>query len=49
MLGEILSGRERGQALKIAFGTLIGVIVGNLLKITVVLIMLGFLLASWFR
>jgi len=49
LLGEIISGREHGQALKIAFGTLIGVIVGNLLKIIVVLTMLGFLIASWFR
>jgi len=48
MLGEIISGREHHQALRIAFGTLIGVIVGNLLKITVILVMLGFLIASWF-
>jgi uncharacterized protein len=49
MLGELISGKEHGQALKAAFGTLIGVILGNLLKVTVVLIMLGFLISSWFR
>jgi uncharacterized protein YqgC (DUF456 family) len=47
ILGELLSGRQGGQALRIASGTLIGIILGNLLKIIVVLIMLGFLIASW--
>ena len=45
MLGELIAGREHGQAFKIAFGTFIGLIT---LKIIIVLIMLGFLIASWF-
>jgi uncharacterized protein len=49
LIGEIIGGREHTQALKIAVGTLVGVIVGNLLKITVVLVMIGFLVVSWFR
>jgi uncharacterized protein len=48
ILGEIIGGRRNLQALKIGFGTLLGVVVGGVLKITVVLIMLGFLIASWF-
>jgi uncharacterized protein YqgC (DUF456 family) len=48
MLGELIAGRETGIALKTAFGTLIGLLMGTLLKIIVVLIMLGFLIASWF-
>ena len=48
ILGELISGKEGAQALKIAIGTLIGTILGNLLKIIVVLVMLGFLIVSWF-
>ena len=48
ILGELTGGKDYKQALKIGLGTLIGLIVGGLIKITVVFIMLGFLVASWF-
>jgi uncharacterized protein YqgC (DUF456 family) len=48
MLGELISRRQQGRALKIAFGIILGIIAGILLKIIAVLIMLGFLIASWF-
>jgi hypothetical protein len=43
-----MNGTKYGQTLKIAFGALLGIIAGTLLKIIVVLMMLGFLIASWF-
>ena len=49
ILGELMDKKQPGQALKIAFGTILGIIAGVLLKIIVVLTMLGFLIASWFR
>jgi hypothetical protein len=49
ILGELLDKRQLGQALKIAFGTIIGMIASMLLNIIVVLIILGFLIGSWFR
>jgi len=48
ILGELITGREHRQALKIGIGTIIGLLVGMLLKVIVVLVMLGFLIASWF-
>jgi uncharacterized protein len=48
IFGELITGRQHGQALKVGWGTLIGIIVGGIIKITVVLIMLGFLIAAWF-
>jgi uncharacterized protein YqgC (DUF456 family) len=45
---ELITGRRPGQALKIAFGTILGIIAGTVLKIIVILIMLGFLIGSWF-
>ena len=47
-LGELLSGKTRGEAGSAAFGAFIGFAVGSLLKLTLILIMLGFLIASLF-
>jgi len=49
ILGELMDKKQPGQALKIAFGTILGIIAGVLLKIIVVLTILGFLISSWFR
>lgn len=49
ILGELTGGKGYKRALKIGLGTLIGLIIGGLIKITVVFIMLGFLIASWFQ
>jgi len=48
VLGELTAGTEYKKALRIGLGTLIALIIGMLVKITVVLVMLGFLIASWF-
>ncbi len=48
ILGELSGGKDYKQALKIGLGTLIGIIISGIIKITVGLIMLGFLIASWF-
>ncbi len=48
ILGELTGGKDYKQALKIGLGTLIGLIIGGIIKITVGLVMLGFLIASWF-
>lgn len=48
MLGEIIAGKEGGKAIKIAFGTFWGIVFGGLFKVIVVLVMLGFLITSWF-
>ncbi len=48
LLGELLAGRKEGQALRIAWGAVLGVVVSGLFKIVVILIMLGVLIASWF-
>jgi uncharacterized protein YqgC (DUF456 family) len=48
MLGELIGGRPVGGAVKAAWGTVLGIIAGSLVKIIVILIMLGFLFASWF-
>ena len=48
IMGELITGRKHSQALKIGFGTIVGMIMGGIIKIVVVLIMLGFLVASWF-
>ena len=48
IFGELVTGRQYLQALKVGLGTLIGLIIGGIIKIIVILIMLGFLIASWF-
>jgi uncharacterized protein len=47
-LGELIGGRPVAGALKIAWGTVLGILVSSLVKVIVILIMLGFLIASWF-
>jgi uncharacterized protein YqgC (DUF456 family) len=44
--GEILAGKESSQALRSASGTLIGLLVGSLIKILVIMIMAGFFIHS---
>jgi uncharacterized protein YqgC (DUF456 family) len=46
--GELIAAGNIKQALKTAAGTTVGCIAGNLLKIVLVLIMLGFFIASLF-
>jgi uncharacterized protein YqgC (DUF456 family) len=48
LLGELLGGRKEREALKIAWGALLGVIIGGIFKILVLLSMLGVLIASLF-
>jgi hypothetical protein len=48
ILGELVMGRERRQALKIGLGTFLGMVVGGVIKTAVILVMFGFLIASWF-
>ena len=48
LVGELIARRQPGQALKAALGALIGFLAGNLLKITLILIMMGFVIASLF-
>lgn len=45
-LGEILSGKEFLGAIKPAFGTILGFLVGLIFKITIALAMFGFFIAS---
>ncbi len=47
-LGELLSRRGAAQALRAGLGAAIGVVVAEVVNILVVLVMLGFLVASWF-
>jgi uncharacterized protein len=47
-LGELLAGRKQVQALKIAWGAVLGVVISGLFKVVVILIFLGVLIASWF-
>ena len=46
LMGELIARRELGHAFKSAFGTVIGFLAGTLVKIVVVLIMIGFFVAS---
>ncbi|HSW57563.1 MAG TPA: DUF456 domain-containing protein [Dehalococcoidales bacterium] len=48
LLGELISRRKGSLAFKSAFGTVIGFLAGTLVKIVIVLIMMGFFIASWF-
>jgi hypothetical protein len=45
--GELIAGKGKKQALKSAWGTLVGFILGTLVRLVVVLVMFGFLLASF--
>jgi len=48
LIGELIALREPGQALKAAFGAMLGFVTGSLLKITLILIMMGFFIISLF-
>jgi uncharacterized protein len=48
VFGELLSGRKYSQSLRIGFGTVLGIIIGGILKIIVVIAMIVVLIASWF-
>jgi uncharacterized protein len=48
IFGELVTGRQYLHALRIGLGTLVGLIIGGIIKIIVILTMLGFLIASWF-
>ena len=48
LLGELLAGRRPERALRSAFGAFVGFLAGTLLRMTVVLIMMGFFIASLF-
>lgn len=48
ILGELLGGKKPVPALKIGIGTIIILVLGMLVKIVIVLVMLGFLISSWF-
>ncbi len=48
LIGQLIDNWKHGQPVKIAFGILIGLIAGILVKIIVVLTMFGFLISSWF-
>ncbi len=47
VFGELATGRDHKAALRIGLGTIIGLIVGGILKIIVVLVMLGWVIAAW--
>lgn len=48
LLGELITKREPGRALKSALGAFLGFIAGTLFKIIIVLIMIGFFINSFF-
>lgn len=47
-LGEYFSGKEVSRAGRSAFGTFIGFLTGSLIKLALILVMVGFLVASLF-
>ena len=47
-LGEIFAGKEAGRAGRSAFGTFIGFLAGSFIKLILILVMMGFLVASLF-
>jgi uncharacterized protein YqgC (DUF456 family) len=49
LLGELVTRKELKQAFKSAWGTFIGFLMGALVKVIVILIMIGFFAASWFK
>lgn len=48
MVGELLHGRELGQAAKVGFGTWLGIAFGVVLKLTLAFAMLGLFAVAWF-
>jgi uncharacterized protein YqgC (DUF456 family) len=46
--GELAGRRPPGEALRVGVGTIVGLIIGMMVKVTIVLVMLGWLIASWF-
>lgn len=48
LLGELIARRQLKGAFKAALGTFIGFLAGTLIKIIIVLIMMGFFIASFF-
>ncbi len=48
LLGELIASRQTGQAIRVAIGALIGFLAGNLLKVALILIMMGFFILSLF-
>ena len=47
LAGEMLSGKGKDQALKSAWGTFLGFLLGTLTRLVFALVMLGFLIASF--
>jgi len=47
-LGELLSGRGASHSVRVGLGAAIGIVVGGVINIVIVLVMFGFLVASWF-
>ncbi len=47
-LGELVAGKDSDKAFRSALGTFLGNLGGALIKITIILIMLGFFIASLF-
>ena len=48
LIGELISKKEPAQAVRTAFGTLVGFVAGTLLQVIVILIMAGFFISSLF-
>jgi len=48
LLGELIASRETRRAFRVAIGAVIGFLAGNLLKVAVILIMMGFFISSLF-
>ncbi len=48
LAGELIARRQTGLALRVALGTLIGLVAGTLFKVVLALTMLGFFVASFF-
>ena len=47
-IGEILSGRTEGEAMRSAKGALIGFLAGSAIKLSLILVMLGFMIFALF-
>ena len=48
LAGELIAGKPGGQAFKSALGAMLGFLAGTLIKVTLVLIMLGYFIVSIF-
>ncbi|MFC2070212.1 DUF456 domain-containing protein [Chloroflexota bacterium] len=48
LVGELIAKRQPAQAFRAAIGALIGFLAGNLIKVIVILIMMGFFIVSLF-